>query len=114
MRCLIRPSAECSNGISLAGITFCRFLYSRRDSLAAATSSARKLQVFVLSRATSRSSNAFAILLLPYSFLPRVSEISRWLEILVALGRRARRIRHDFLEDKIHEMEQRLGLEHEQ
>src|SRR3989304_3365042 len=83
-----------------------------RNSSEAATSSARKTQVCLLARATSRSSRAFAMLLLPLSFSYVVAQsygepvptspdyalkVGWRLEVLVALRRRRWRVGNDLL-----------------
>src|SRR5262249_32117866 len=108
-RCLIRPSGERSNGISSALTTLGRVSYSLRNASEAATSSARKLQVLSPTWAKSRSSRFFVI-----AIPPTGSKVFRRAEAFRAGRQFVRRIGHDFLEQQVHEQEQRFRLEHQQ
>src|SRR5215470_11132016 len=105
--CLIRPSTERSNGISSALTTLRRVSYCWRNACEAATSSARKLQLLLPVWAGLFSSNSVVMHSSP-------SDVGRRPIILLAFRRLVGRPLDDFLEQEVHEQEQRLGLEHQQ
>src|SRR5215813_6594486 len=105
--CLIRPSAERSNGISSALTTLRRVSYCWRNACEAATSSARKLQVLVPEWAGPFSWNSVLM-------RSSASDVGRRPIVLLAFRRVVGRPFDDLLEQEVHEQEQRFGLEHQQ
>src|SRR5262245_24609300 len=105
--CLIRPSTERSNGISSALTTLRRVSYWRRNACEAATSSARYVQVLAPEWAGPFSSKTVLM-------RSSASDVGRRAKVFLALWRLVGRPLNDFLEQEVHEQEQRLGLEHQQ
>src|SRR5262245_43473719 len=105
--CLMRPSGECSNGISSALTRLVRVSYCLRNSCDAAMSSARKLQFAEPECAGPFSSNVVLMRGLGL-------DVGRRLVVLLSLRRLVRRPFHDLLEEQVHEQEKGLGLEHQQ
>src|SRR6516164_6427779 len=94
-RCLIKPSAERSHGMSSALTTLGRVSYCLRKFCEAATSSAWKVQLAEPDSAGPLSSKGIFTL----------SNVGRWFVGVLARRQFVRRPFHDLLEQEMHEQE---------